>query len=609
MSDITIKFLPDNICTQITQGSSVLDAAKAIGLNLNASCGGAGSCNRCLVIPEGTTEEVRACQLFPKTDITVTIPAHSRRNSQMQIITDGLNDIQIDLAPNITSQQISITQPELDDLRSDADRILDALTDSNDGKEYKITPELLKTLPDRLRNDIYNNSSNPNTAVIISGGNTVIGLSPVYPGLPARKLYGVAVDLGTTTIAALLIELTSGNTIDRASCSNPQISFGDDVISRINYTMENIDGLQKLHELAIETINNLCGELADRNGIFSDSIYEVTVVGNATMQHILADVPVSQISLSPYVAGFSNMLTLNAEQAGLAINPLGSMTIAPGIAGHLGGDTVAVATALEMDRLSGVNLAIDIGTNGEIVLAHNGKMLACSTAAGPAFEGAKIHYGTRAASGAIEKFSYSPDNGFEMAVIGNSKPTGICGSGLVDILAVLLNAGVIDQTGRMITSDELTSEQQKDFADRMITYNDQPAFIVATTEQSGRDEAIIITQRDVRETQLGKAAIAAGVEVLLSEAGLQISDLENIYIAGAFGNYLHPVSASRIGLFPAVESDKIKSVGNAAGTGAMIMLINNSQKGYSCQLAKSIQYIELAGRADFQMIFSEKMFF
>lgn len=609
MTEIVVNFLPDNISATISPGKSVLDAAKTVGINLNASCGGTGSCNKCLVIPEGSYIAIRACKLFPDADITVTIPHHSRRNNEMQIITDGLCNIDIPVAPFVTSKLITITPPELDDLRSDADRITDALSETSEKTIYEVEPELLKILPDLLRNDIYNNSNKPNCQAIINGNKTVIGLFPTTPDVPAKKLFGVAVDLGTTTIAALLIDLTEGKIVDRASCSNPQISFGDDVISRINYTMDNIDGLKILHDMAIDAINTLCRELAGRNKFAKDDIYEITVVGNATMQHILANVPVSQIAISPYVAGFSNMVTLNARETNLTINPLGSMTIAPGIAGHLGGDTVAVAVALEMDKLSGINLAIDIGTNGEIVLANNGKLLCCSTAAGPAFEGAKIQYGTRAATGAIENFSYSNASGFKMKVIGNTKPTGICGSGLVDILAVLLDAGIIDQTGRMLKADELTDESQKVFAERITSFNDQPAFIVAETDQSGRNDAIIITQRDVRETQLGKAAIAAGVEVLLNEAGLQISDLNKIFIAGAFGNYLHPVSAGRIGLFPAVEPKKILSVGNAAGTGAMIMLINHSKKQYSQKLAGTMQYVELAGRSDFQMIFSEKMFF
>ncbi len=611
MKEYRITFLPDNKSINILPGQNLLEAATKIGIDINSSCGGSGNCDKCLVIPSGSQAPVRACQYRPDRDMVVTVPDTSRRSRIMQVLNHGLNiNTDINCEPELEIVKLRINPPDMTDLRSDGKRLINAVSDATGNLDnvFSVSFNLLRHLPIIARESIYQNNQNYNAYAVIDSKKTIIGLRPITESNKVQ-LYGVAIDLGTTTIAGALVDLVTCEVIGRASGSNPQSAHGDDVISRINFTSENKNGLKILQNMAIAAINNIISEMTDRANIDPLNIFEVVAVGNATMQHILAGVPVFQIGLAPYVSGFCQMQSIDAECCGLAINPCGQLTIAPGVAGHVGGDTVAVTLASEMEYNSGVSLAVDIGTNGEIVLAYDGLLSCCSTAAGPAFEGAKINHGMRAANGAIERFSYSPETGFDIATIGNIPATGICGSGLVDILACLLNNGVIDETGRMLTREEIAEHSDEFLANRMTEHNGQPAFIVVPVEDSGRNEPIILTQRDVRETQLGKAAIAAGIEILLEKTGLTIGDIDRVYMAGAFGNYLHPESARRVGLFPAIDPEKIISIGNAAGTGAIAMLMNKHQREHSKTLANIMEYIELAARNDFQMVFADKMMF
>ena len=607
MKEHIIKFLPDQVSISIEEGKTLLDAARKGGVLLNSSCGGSGNCDKCLVIPSGRDVPVRACQYIPDCDMSVTIPDTSRQ-SGLKVMSHGFNlsDKQV-IIPELRQVKIKLSAPELSDLRSDSRRVVDAINDILDipGNDFSLTNSLLKRLPNIVRNGIYDDKSEKNAIAIINSNSEVIGLKPIEQD---SRIYGLGIDLGTTTIVAALVNLTTGEVLGRSSMGNPQSSHGDDVITRINYTCEHQSGLELLNGLAVKAINDLAGELAESHNIKLDDIYEITVVGNATMQHILADVPVGQIAQAPYVAAFNDAVSIPAMEAGLTINPCGYMMVAPAVAGHVGGDTVAVVLAAEMEYNSGVSLAVDIGTNGEIVLAHDGQIYCCSTAAGPAFEGAKIQFGMRGANGAIERFSYE-NNKVEISIIGNCKAKGICGSGLIDIIACLLDNGLVDETGRMLTKEEIGESTPEELAARITEYNNQPAFLLVPKSENARDEDIVLTQRDIRETQLGKAAIAAGIETLLANAGLKMDDVNSVYMAGAFGNYLHPASALRVGLFPDVELEKIISIGNAAGAGAVMMLVNKSLRQYASDLAELMEYVELAGRPEFQMLFAEKMLF
>ncbi|MBN2064380.1 MAG: DUF4445 domain-containing protein [Sedimentisphaerales bacterium] len=609
MDQYRIKFLPDGVTVTIPAGQNLLQAAKAAGIDINSSCGGKGNCDKCLVIPSGSEVPVRACQFFPDCDMSVSVPDTSRRNKIMQIMAHGLNiNTDIEVKPNLKLIEVTVQAPEVHDLRSDARRLLNALEDTLPGEDFTFSATMLRELPNIMRAGIYQENAAGKALVVLDNSNRVIGLKTA-DNPDSRKLFGIAVDLGTTTMVALLVDMITGNVIDRAACSNPQISHGDDIISRINFTMETPGGLQVMQEISIRAINELIGKLCNQHSLDPLDIYEVVAVGNATMQHLLAGVPVSQIGIAPYVAGFCSLINIEAQSCGLIINPAGQLVIAPGIAGHIGGDTVAVALASEIEYDSGANLAVDIGTNGEIILAHDGRLFCCSTAAGPAFEGARILHGMRASGGAIEKFSFNDQTGFVIDTIEKGPAIGICGSGLIDIIACLLDNSVIDETGRMLSADELPENTPAEFRDRLCQHNDQPAFIVIPQNCSGTRENIILTQKDIRQVQLGKAAIAAGIEVLLHTAGLTYNDIERVYMAGAFGNYLHPASARRVGLFPPVPLDKIISIGNAASTGAVAMLINRSLRKHASTLADLMEYIELAARSEFQNIYADKMLF
>ena len=607
MKEYNIHFLPDDISVTINEGQTILDAAHKCGIAINSSCGGTGHCNKCLVIPSGFESPVKACNFIPEGDLEINIPETSRHRN-IKVMTSGINlNDKLGSIPELEQVNIHILPPDINDLRSDSKRVTDAINSILDtpGHDFNLSIPLVKSLPTILRNHIYNNSSSPNSIAIVNSNNTVIGLKPYSDN---SQIYGIGIDFGTTTIVAALVNLKSGEILGHSSIGNPQSIHGDDVISRINYTCEHKDGLDVLNGLAIKAINDLAGDLADRFNIILHDIYEITVAGNATMQHILAGVPAEQIAHSPYVAAFSESVSIQAEQVGLNINPCGYMIISPAVAGHIGGDTVAVVLAAEMEYDSGVSLAVDIGTNGEIVLAHDGQIYCCSTAAGPAFEGAKIEFGMRGASGAIEKINYE-NNKVKIEIIDNCKAKGICGSGLIDILACLLNYGIIDKTGRLLTKEDAPESSPEALTERLTEYNNQPAFLLVPKSENDCTQDILLTQRDIRETQLGKAAIAAGIETLLAVANLSTSDIDRVYLAGAFGNYLHPDSALRVGLFPNVDKDKIISIGNAAGAGAIMMLTNKSLRQYASDLAEIMEYVELAGRPEFQMLFADKMLF
>jgi len=325
------------------------------------------------------------------------------------------------------------------------------------------------------------------------------------------------------------------------------------------------------------------------------------------MQHLVLDIPVEQIGQAPYVAAISSAVNVSAEALGINIHPQGNIYILPSVAAHIGGDTVAVALSTAMRHSDTINLAIDIGTNGEIVLGNAEQLFACSTAAGPAFEGARIKCGMRGATGAIERIHINKDVRIE--VIGGGKPTGICGSGVIDAIAELLKVGLINSTGRLLIGQDIPETVPKALSQRVIEFDNAAAFVLAQADQTKHGKQIILTQRDVREVQLGKAAISAGVTMLLKQLKITPNDIDHLYLAGAFGNYIRPKSARRIGLLPDIPLEKIIPIGNAAGTGAKQVLLSQQARKHAESLAKEIKYLELAGKLEFQTIYSDAMFF
>jgi uncharacterized 2Fe-2S/4Fe-4S cluster protein (DUF4445 family) len=422
----------------------------------------------------------------------------------------------------------------------------------------------------------------------------------------ADKIFGLAVDIGTTTVVAKLINMTDGRCLATQADLNPQTKYGDDVISRITYAQTDAK-LAELQKTIVDCINKLIAKLCTQASIDSKHIYEACVVGNTTMNHIFLKLPVKQLGQAPYKAFSLDAHDLPAEKTTLQINSAGNIHTAGNIAGFVGSDITAVALAVDINSAEEETLVVDIGTNGELVLGTADKLYAASCAAGPAMEGARIIHGSRAVEGAIEAVVVN-DKDIDFDVIGNCPPHSVCGSGLIDAVAVLLDLGIIDTTGRFAHASTLEGKLSPAILSRMIQQGGQPAFILASGEESG-DKEVVLTQQDIREVQLAKAAIRAGIKLLQKKIGLVDDDIKQILLAGAFGNYIRRESALRIGLLPAIAAERIHFVGNAASSGAQIILLSSQAREKACKLAQKIEYIEIAHEPEFQAVFADSMSF
>lgn len=431
-------------------------------------------------------------------------------------------------------------------------------------------------------------------------------LSHRSAGGSAEPVFGVAVDIGTTTVVAKLIDMVSGQCKAVEAAVNPQTRYGDDVISRIAHA-KTASGLSELHQLITDCINNLTSVLCRRASIDNSRIYEMCIVGNTAMNHIFLQLPVTQLGFAPYRAFSTEAVDLPAAKTAIRINPSGNIHTVENIAGFVGSDTVAMALAVGLDSAEQMSLAVDIGTNGEIVLGSAGQYYAASCAAGPAFEGARINCGSRAVDGAIENVVIS-DNDVILDVIGGTKARSICGSGLIDAVAVLLELGIIDSSGKFLEKQKLKDTLNPLILSRIIRHRGQPAFVLASNEPGG-GKKVFLTQQDIRQMQLAKAAVQAGIKILQNRIGLKDMDIKHIFLAGAFGNYIRRESAMRIGLLPDVPLERIHFVGNAAGCGAQMMLISYGERKLAAVLAQKIKYIEIAEEKNFAEVFSDAIAF
>jgi uncharacterized 2Fe-2S/4Fe-4S cluster protein (DUF4445 family) len=422
----------------------------------------------------------------------------------------------------------------------------------------------------------------------------------------AEKVFGVAIDIGTTTVVSKLIDMADGQCPATQSTLNPQTRYGDDVISRIAYA-ETPEKLAHLHKTIIDCINKLITGLCEKASIVPEDIYELCAVGNTTMNHIFLKFPIVQLGRAPYKAHSLDANDSPAEQLGIKINRRGNIHTVENIAGFVGSDTTAVALTTSIDSTDKVTLIIDIGTNGEIVLGTKDKLFAASCAAGPALEGARISCGGRAAEGAIEAVVIGQDD-IDLDVIGNCEPRTICGSGLIDAVAVLLDLGVVDATGRFNEPYILKDTLPAAIVSRIIKTNEQLSFVLHKAgDEKERD--VILTQRDIRQLQLAKAAILAGIKILMQKLDAADADIEQIFLAGAFGNCIRPESALRIGLLPAGDTQRIHFIGNAAASGAQMILLSGRSRDHALELARKIEYIEIAHEPDFQDIYADCMMF
>jgi uncharacterized 2Fe-2S/4Fe-4S cluster protein (DUF4445 family) len=410
--------------------------------------------------------------------------------------------------------------------------------------------------------------------------------------------YGIAIDLGTTTIVAFLLDLTSGTQLAQVASLNPQTAFGEDVMSRLTYAIHEERGLEILQNRVVSEINRLSSQLIESGGIDSIKITRVSITGNTAMNHLLLGVDVKSLGLAPYTPSFRHSITKRASELGLHTGEISEIYIAPNIAGFVGGDTVAFILSQQLDSINDVTLGVDIGTNGEIVLSNNGELFCCSAAAGSAFEGATIHQGMRGQIGAIEHvIIHNRNKQPEIFVIGNAAPRGLCGSAIVDIVAEMKRVNIIDKSGRMLLDSPRVRDEE----------NIGRSYHILESGDSSFEYQIVFTQRDVRQVQLAKAAIQAGTKLLLEEVGLVASDIDRVLLAGAFGNYIRPKSALDIGLLPKVDISKIIPIGNAAGEGAKGLLLSSKTRLRGEKLIDHIKYIELASHKHFQDVFLDSI--
>ena len=609
MSDTyRVIFQPSGRQVDAEAGQTLLDLARSLGIELQAPCGGKGTCGGCRVqIVEGveppTEPDLRqlsheelgrnlrlACQSRVRGDMTVVIPRETLLFDQ-QILETGIQT-EVECHPGVRRIHVTVPEPTVEDQRADAGRVLDALGDL--GVEADITLAAARELPKRLRSCRFRG-----TAIVVGKG-----LVHFERGDTSQANYGVAVDLGTTTLVATLVNLATGDDVAVASAANPQASRGDDVVSRIEYCQGSATRVRELHAMAAGTLGSLIDELCRRAGIRRTSIYEMTIVGNTTMVHLLLKLDVTNIAQAPFIAALRRGTYAEPRDLGLPINRRGRIYVGPSIAGFIGADTVGVILATGMHRSDTVRLAIDIGTNGELVIGNRDRLLACSTAAGPAFEGARIRYGMRASAGAIDRVDVV-DGDLRVHTIGDEPALGLCGTGLIEAISVGRQTGIIDAMGRMVDPGDLP----RGLAARLLQNGDAPAMVLADGDASGGEHPVLLTQKDVREVQLAKGAIHAGAQVLMSEFGIAPEELDAVLLAGAFGNYIRPDRARCVGLLPEVPIEKVHFVGNAAGAGARAMLLDSRLRPEVEELSLGVEHVELSGRTDFQQLFAEAMIF
>jgi uncharacterized 2Fe-2S/4Fe-4S cluster protein (DUF4445 family) len=592
----TIDFEPVGRRGECRKGESLLSCAHRLGVGINSICGGKGTCRSCKVqvlsgaVSEPTSNETAAftpqelkagwrlaCQTYPASDCKLMVPPESMTTPQ-RVQVEGL-EIAVRPEPPVRAYRLQMEAPSLSAPYADAERLLMTLNRQHKLHCSRVNFDVMRTVSARLRSWDWECQA----AV---RNDEVIALLP-----PAGRQLGLAVDLGTTKIAGYLVDLSDGRTLAAKGVMNPQISYGEDIISRITGVVQLPDKSLPMQKLAVKAINGLCAELCAEVDVKKEEVIEAVVVGNTAIHHLLLGLPVGQLASSPFIPAVSQALDVKAADLGLRIAPGAYVHLLPNIAGFVGADHVAMLLATEALSAEGPVLALDIGTNTEVSLINNGKGIATSCASGPAFEGGHIKDGMRAAEGAIERLRIT-DNSIQYQTIGQAPPIGICGSGILDALSQLSLAGIIGAGGRMA-----------DGHPRVRTHKGQREFMLVDEEERGGQSAITITQRDVRELQLAKAAIRAGIQALLEDSSCSEDAIKQVVIAGAFGTYIDVASAVAIGMLPSLPLDRFRQAGNAAGAGARLALLSASRRAEAQAIASRVKYIELAGAPGFGQTF------
>ncbi len=590
---------------EVEPGTNLLEAAQRAGVDLVASCGGVGICGTCRVritqgkvTPVSLTEEETldaaqlkagfrlACQAEPLSDVRLDIPPESLTTVQ-QMQVEG-QESQVLLSPLVVAVDLALEGPNLEDLRADLARVDEELACQGYGP-LRGSLNLLGQLSHVLRH------SNWKARLAIrpdDGGSNLVAVLP-----EGAQLLGLAMDLGSTKLALYLVDLGSGATLARTGVMNPQIAYGEDVVSRIAFANRDEDNRKLLQTRLVNSINEALAGLCAQVGLTTGQVVDVVAVGNTAIHHLFAGLPVEQLGAAPYVPVVSDPIRFTAAEIGLHAAPGALVFMPANIAGYVGADHVSALLATRSYAAQRTTLIADIGTNTEISLTYQGKVYSCSCASGPAFEGAHIHDGMRASAGAIDRV-HIQDGRVVLSTIGSERPVGICGSGILNAVAQMLDAGIIDERGVMRLVNP-----------RVRPRGRQAEFILAEAEETGHGREIVVTRKDVNEIQLAKGAIRAGIEILLQVAGIPAEAIEEFVVAGAFGTYLDLGSALRVGMFPSIPLERFHQVGNAAGVGAKEMLVSLDRRQEAAHIFNGVQYIELTTYPEFTPQFVEAMYF
>ncbi len=612
----SIRFQPWGKEGDVGQGSTLLEAAQDIGISIESLCGGEGLCGTCkIIVDDGVeclSEPTQADEMLlsdsqlesgyrlscrstvrePGCSIEVTVPSSSQKTGGI-VLTEG-RELDVELNPAVKHYRVELTEPTLEDNVADRERLVEGLAEVYDIDVTAVDHLVQQELPNRLRSEEADGRLDV-TATVYDGSEII----DVAPGLD-DAVYGLAIDIGTTTVAVYLIDLRTGERLAVSSQLNPQSRYGGDIMTRVRYTRRNEGGREALQAAIVDGINECIEEAVREAGIDTDHIYEAVFVGNTAMHHLFLGIEPSYVAGSPYVPANHAPLTVKARELGIDINPSGYLYWMPISGGWIGPDKVSVLLVSGHYKRDELTVCIDIGTNGEISVGNQDGMWVTSAPAGPALEGAEITNGVRAQEGAIEAVRIDRET-FEPTceVIGGGKPNGICGSGVIDALAEMFEVGLVDRRGQF--RDEVQAHPRvRENEDGVMEY------VLIEADQAAVGHDIVLTQNDLREIQMAKAAIQAGALVLMEE--LEIGEVDRVVLAGGFGNYIDPESAMAIGLYPDVEMDRVEFLGNAAGIGAQLALLDTDTRAEAQRIVEQVEYYEIAGTDIFRDHFMASMY-
>lgn len=609
MKKAVVTFEPEGRNVRTVPGTTIFQAAREAGVNIRSECGGKGVCGKCRVILEAkssvskiTAAETKhlsssvidsgyrlACQSLVRGNVIVEVPPESRVGAR-RIQSTGLERA-VPLNPIVKKFHVVLRKPTLPDVTPDFERLLECMKEMSGFERLEIDYSLLMKLPNVLRD------ANWDITVTLWDDRRIIA---VEKSDTTDNLLGLAIDIGTSKIVGNVVDLKIGKAIGLASVENPQVMYGEDILSRITFAMDDDNKLEALQTLVVGGINDIVYRACAEANVTPNEIYGATVVGNTAMHHLFLNIQPKHLALSPYTPALRGPMDVYAKELNIKMNANGIIHLLPIIAGFVGADAVADVLASGIYDSEELSLLIDIGTNTEVFVGNSTDILSCSCASGPAFEGAHIKHGMKAATGAIEKVYIDPASyEVEYETIDGTKPVGLCGSAVVDIVAELLKCGIIDFQGRF---------ERNVISPRLRVLEDNSEFVLAGSEETSTGKAVTITQKDIGEIQLAKAAIFAGCSILMRKQNVRVEDLDRVLIAGAFGSYINPQNAKFIGLVPEVPIEKIKFVGNTAITGAKMALTSKKARETVEMLLRKVRYLELATDPDFNQEFRKATF-